>query len=178
MNKFIVSRQTFLMCKLIVTLVTKKCTPSCVHISYEPNQCDSLANHWIINGWLKVAESCLTFYKDQVRGEEEEENCPVEGGRTEERNIWYLVRCYTVRGQWHLINRIWLACVILYTVYTICWALIITVLWVWPWSDQSVRTMVRTSTFSKYFVGSGANSMHTHVVWSKYMLYQKTCNWK
>ena len=26
--------------------------------------------------------------KDEVRGEEEEENCPGEGGRTEERNIW------------------------------------------------------------------------------------------
>ena len=24
----------------------------------------------------------------------EEENCQGEGGRTEERNIWYLVRCY------------------------------------------------------------------------------------
>ena len=34
--------------------------------------------------------------KDEVRGEEEEENCPGEGGRTEERNIWYLGRCYTV----------------------------------------------------------------------------------
>ena len=30
--------------------------------------------------------------------------------------------------------------------------------------DQSVRTMVKTLNFSKYFVGSGANSMHTHVV--------------
>ena len=30
--------------------------------------------------------------------------------------------------------------------------------------DQSVRTMVKTLIFSKYFVGSGANPMHTHVV--------------
>ena len=30
--------------------------------------------------------------------------------------------------------------------------------------DQSVQTMVKTLNFSKYFVGSGANSMHTHVV--------------
>ena len=30
--------------------------------------------------------------------DEEEENCQGEGGWTEERNIWYLVRCYTVRG--------------------------------------------------------------------------------
>ena len=55
--------------------------------------------------------------KDKGRGEAEEENCQGEGGRTEERNIWYLVRCYTVRGQWHIINRIWLACMILYTVH-------------------------------------------------------------
>ena len=51
---------------------------------------------------------------------EEEER---EGGRTEKRNIWYLVRCYTDRGQWHIINRIWLACMILYTVYTILFIL-------------------------------------------------------
>ena len=36
--------------------------------------------------------------KDGVRGEEKEENCPGEGGRTEERNIWYLVRCYIQSG--------------------------------------------------------------------------------
>ena len=30
--------------------------------------------------------------------------------------------------------------------------------------DQSVRTLIKTLTISKYFVGSGANSMHTHVV--------------
>ena len=44
--------------------------------------------------------------KDEVRGEEEEENCPGEGGRTEERNIWYLVRCYTVRGQCYILKGI------------------------------------------------------------------------
>ena len=50
---------------------------------------------------------------------EEEENPQGEGGSTEGSNIRYLVRCYTVRGQWHIINRIWLACMILYTVYAI-----------------------------------------------------------
>ena len=42
--------------------------------------------------------------RDEVRGEEEEENCLGEGGRTEERNIWY-----TVREQWHIIYKIGLA---------------------------------------------------------------------
>ena len=31
--------------------------------------------------------------------------------------------------------------------------------------DQSVQTLIKTLTISKYFVGSGANPMHTHVVW-------------
>ena len=50
--------------------------------------------------------------KDEVCGEKEEENCPGEGGRTEERNNWYLVRCYTVKG--HIMYKIGLACTILY----------------------------------------------------------------
>ena len=47
----------------------------------------------------------------------------------------------------------------------VSWSLNFTVSWAWPLGDQSVRTMVKTSTFSKYFVGSGANPMHTHAVW-------------
>ena len=30
--------------------------------------------------------------------------------------------------------------------------------------DQSVRTLIKTLIISKYFVGSGANPVHTHVV--------------
>ena len=46
--------------------------------------------------------------KDKVHGEEEEEeNCPDEGGMTEERNIWYLVRLYTVRVKCHIINNMY-----------------------------------------------------------------------
>ena len=30
--------------------------------------------------------------------------------------------------------------------------------------DQSVRTLIKTLTISKYFVGSGANPVHTDVV--------------
>ena len=56
------------------------------------------------------------FVKEEVRGEEEEKNCLGEGGRTEERNIWDLVRCYTVRGQWHIIHKI---CMIQYSVNSI-----------------------------------------------------------
>ena len=48
----------------------------------------------------------------------------------------------------------------------VCWTLIITVSGVWPLGDKSVRTLVKILTFSKYFVGSGANSMHTHVVYN------------
>ena len=29
---------------------------------------------------------------------------------------------------------------------------------------QRVRTLIKTTTFFKYFVGSGANPVHTHVV--------------
>ena len=43
------------------------------------------------------------------RVEEEGGNCP-----GEERNIWYLVRCYTVRGQCHIINSMY---DIIYSVY-------------------------------------------------------------
>ena len=57
----------------------------------------------------------------------------------------------------------------------VCWALIITVSWVWPLSYQSVLTMVKTSTFSKNFVGSGANSMHTHVVWKSLFCPDPSC---
>ena len=44
------------------------------------------------------------------------------------------------------------------------WLLIIAASWVWPLGDQSVWTMVKTLNFRKYFVGSGANPMHTHIV--------------
>ena len=30
--------------------------------------------------------------------------------------------------------------------------------------DQSVRTLIKTLIISRYFVGSGANQVHTHVV--------------
>ena len=53
--------------------------------------------------------------KHEGRREEEQENFPGEGGSTEERSIWYLERHYTVRGQWQIINRIWLC--ILYSVF-------------------------------------------------------------
>ena len=50
---------------------------------------------------------------------QEEEESQGERGRTEERPVvWYLVRCFTVRGEWHIINRIYLACMILYTKLT------------------------------------------------------------
>ena len=42
-----------------------------------------------------------------VHGEEEEENCPGKTGRTEERNIWYLVRCCKVSRQCHIIHSMY-----------------------------------------------------------------------
>ena len=41
------------------------------------------------------------------------------GGGWQCRGEEYLVRCYTARGQWYIINRIWFTCMILYAVYTI-----------------------------------------------------------
>ena len=46
---------------------------------------------------------------------EEDKECQGESDRTV---VWYLVRCFTVRGEWHIINRIYLACMILYTKLT------------------------------------------------------------
>ena len=40
--------------------------------------------------------------------------------------------------------------------------------------DQNVRTMVKTLTISKYFVGSGANPVHTHVVVKSLVVAQMT----
>ena len=52
----------------------------------------------------------------------------------------------------------------------VCWSLIIAASWVWPLGDQGARTTVKTLNFSKYFVGSGANPMHAHVVWKSLVL--------
>ena len=44
--------------------------------------------------------------KDEVCGEEEE-NCLGKGGRPEERNIWFVVWCYTGRSECLIINSMY-----------------------------------------------------------------------
>ena len=78
----------------------------------------------LVTGYGEVGQGHIGvngIVKDKVRGEEE--NCHGEGGRTEERNIWYLVKCCTVRGQWHIVHckqdRVIIYITVYYTLYLV-----------------------------------------------------------